>query len=219
MIDFKYYEDRLNTNDPYRILTQIKRAKAEIKRLKRILENPDYENRTCPQEDVFLTVEQSFLIQAIAKYISLGGEYKKDKEELQEEEFNQDLKNIEKIEISFKGFYCLEKTAEMLLAEDRPRLFIDGYEMLINEQGLYSSRKRILSGIERVQVGAWKKHYCLAPYKKQVLDGEEWKVVFRYKNKKVRQYGGYCVFPWSFSEFLEVINLSDTDFDIRKKDK
>ena len=217
MVNFKYYEDRLDTDNLFQLESEIERAKREIKKLKKIIEAPDYCLGRCPSEDVFLSMEQGVLHQAKEKYISLGGVYFKDLEELREEEVVNNLNNLVKIELVKQSFNSSKQKVTIILEEEKPKIYIDNCEFI--RDSMFScifNKESIINLLKYYKVGEWKDFYSLEGYNMQILDGEVWQVKFVFSKGEDRVCGGYCVYPWNFKDFLGIFGLSRMDFALRK---
>lgn len=81
MIDPEYYYDMIKAKSKEEILTEIRRLKREINRLKKVLEDPCYLQTMFPGESTQLSFSQMYLNKAKLAHAQAGGTYKPTKAE------------------------------------------------------------------------------------------------------------------------------------------
>ena len=65
------------------------------------------------------------------------------------------------------------------------------------------TRTEFLDELKELHMGEWASDYD-NPY---VLDGTQWSVVFKYSDRRKREFGGSNKFPYNFDRFLDVMEI------------
>ncbi len=201
--------EKINILSKEQLLKEIKFYKRKIKKLKKIIEHPDYAKKikVCPSEKTILSCDRDYLQMAKFRYIFLGGDYKYDKEEIKDKTFNEKLKDITKITFCKGGFYALQMGVTVDLTNDQVKInYFNDCESFVKKE---KSRNKLafLKNLAQLHIGEWRSRYNCEQYGVSVMDGEEWELKIEYKNFKTKVYEGASAYPYNFKEFLGLIGL------------
>ena len=196
---------RLKTKDKSELLKVIRSTKIKMGKLRRKMESPAYKEEVivCPSNSTIYKCDREFLEMAIMEYTLLGGDYKESKKEVADRLFNERLKDVVKITFRKGGFDRREKTI-VDLTEEKP-IFLFGFFGDFTERYGEIEKEDFLAELESMHIGEWKKEYRCEDYGLVVLDGEEWELVFEYKDGKTRSYYGHEAYPYNFDELLSLL--------------
>lgn len=187
----------------------------EIRRLKKVVEEePDSEEMMyCPMPDVKISTYRDYLEAAKDFFKSQGWEYEPTKEEIADKEFNDRLKDVQRIEISYGGY--LSGYDERTITFDDQKIITDRSTTFALPSMRELSRKffrgmtkdSLLEELKDLHIGEWKKWYedtC-------VMDGIDWSVKFIYADGKKRNFSGSNRFPYNFYKFLDLMQIDPMD--------
>ncbi len=179
-------------------------------RLRNKMEHPDYpfgERIICPSDLTVYRCKRDFLERLILRYIELGGEYKKSKSEIKDEDFNDSIKDIKKITFCRAPFLGFEKGKRVVaLSKGKVEIFEESFGELIPfetdvciEDFLYDFGK--------LHIGEWRKRYTTNRFGVYVLDGKWWELDIEYKNGRKRKYCGENAYPYNFGDLESLLKL------------
>ncbi len=183
----------------------------EINRLKKVIEeHPDSDEMMIyPMPGVKISTYRDYLEAAKEYFESQGWEYELTKDEIADKEFNDRLKDIQSIEISYGA--CLGY-------RDIRKITFDGNKIVFDKDlcGMFLppdkikgkiyvdlTKETLLEELADMHIGEWKKEYedpC-------VLDGIEWHVDFKYTDGKKRIFRGCNRYPYNFYGFLDIMQI------------
>lgn len=157
-----------------------------------------------PRMDVY----REYLTVAREYFEEQGWKYVPSKKEIADMEFNDRLKDVSSIEIEYGGYFCGGENRKITFEDDKiivKRSFWPGdpdsdelnrvfFEGMVKDD--------LLTEIADIHVGEWKDYYDST-----VLDGVQWSIVFRYSDRKKREYRGSNSFPAGFHKFLEIMEM------------
>ncbi len=207
-----YYDIHLKDKDMKQIMTAIRGLKQEIGKLKNILENTDFNigfNANLltifPSYSTRIHWTREYLKKAKESYIEIGGEYTPSKQEKKAIDFNENIKNINKLAFTIGGFHqgyknyvvdisdCLKATLEYEDNISKIKL-INDYNEPYNLEDFWDTLKNLY-------MGEWKRTY----YDSDILDGEQWelKVYFSNKDKPI-VFAGSNHYPYNFDSFKSI---------------
>ncbi|MBO4920813.1 MAG: hypothetical protein J5372_02740 [Lachnospiraceae bacterium] len=183
----------------------------EIRRLKKVMEEePDSdEMMICPMPPVKISTYRDYLEAARDYFEARGWEYELTKEEAADKEFNDRLKDVQSIEISYGGFLCggedrtLTFDGQKIITDSSYVLRVPSEEEMFREFYKGMTKDELLEELKNIHMGEWKKWYediC-------VMDGIRWSVVFKYLDGKKRKFSGSNRFPYNFYGFLDVMQM------------
>ena len=216
MISPMAYVGELRGQSKEKILSAIRGLKRRIKRLKRIIEHPDYKVTMCPSERVQLAMCRDYLDFAIAAYVEAGGEYKMTAEERRAAEFQAGIEHIETIEFEIGKFFG---------GYDERRFIIDGdherceqislpYNAKISDftryEGVTCAKKDLFECILSLNIGEWDRSYSPSRYGIEVLDGWSWELKFTYRDgRRPVTFGGCNLKPYNFDKLTFLLHNFD----------
>ena len=200
---------KLETNDKEELLKVIRSTKQKMGWLRKKMEHPNYNNIekiVSPSDLVVYKCERDFLYQAIAKYISLGGEYQESKKSLRDSAFNDKLEDIVKITFYNGGFFSTNEKTIIDLSGDELKVMSGSFSE-IYEKITETTKEEFLYQLGELHIGEWRSNYSTKRFGIEVCDGVQWVLKFEYKDGKKKTYGGDNAFPYHFDELLEVLCL------------
>lgn len=188
--------EKLETENKEELLSIIQKSKATLTELRDTMEHPEYKCKKCPSELTMYKCERDFLNSAIIRYLSLGGEYVYDSDELAEMEFFAELENIVKIIFSYGACLGLKEEVVIDLWGEKPIM-----------SDLDFDKESFLYELEKLHIGEWKEFYTPDRFGICVLDGYEWNLEIEYGDGRKKEFGGCNAYPYNYSELLELLRL------------
>ena len=184
----------------------------EIGRLKKVIEeHPDSdEMMICPMPEVKIGTYRDYLEAAREYFESQGWKYELTKDEIADKEFNDRLKAVQSIEISYGaclGYRDIRKITfdgnKIVFDKDLCGMFLPPDKI---KEKLYEgmTKETLLEDLADLHIGEWKKTYD----NPNVLDGIEWHVDFKYTDGKKRGFGGCNRYPYNFYGFLDIMQIA-----------
>lgn len=205
-----YYELYLKDKSEKEVLTVIKKLQREIKKLKDVMEKPNYSPTMKPDESTQLWCTRLYLEQAKQTLQSIGGTYIPSKEELKVKLFNENIPSINLIE-----YYSVNVTDGITIKN----VSFDEKKVLIKSSYLHNSKPVIQSIIDRdefldelraIDLGEWKSRYNNHEENSNSFNGTDWYLIIHYNNgTKSKKIRGFNAYPYNFDELLELLDLED----------
>lgn len=206
MDPYSFVADELLGKSREEALKAIRALRREIARLRK-----QNEERESPDEVIIhpkLNVYRDYLAAAREFFEEQGWEYEPSKEELADMEFNDRLKDVKSIEIEYGGYFCGGENRKITFEDDKiivKRSFWPGdpdadelnrvfFEGMVKDD--------LLAEIAAIHLGEWKEYYD-----SDILDGVQWSVIFRYSDRKKKEFGGSNRFPPDFFKFLAIMEM------------
>ena len=209
-----YVEFELKGKTREQALNEVRSLKKEIRRLEKvIMEEPESEEMMVhPMPNVRLSVSIDYLSATRKYFESMGWEYELSEEEKAEDEFNRRLQDIDSIEVNIGGYFeggeYRKVTFDGEKVIDEHKFSCRTEPLKETDEGLaYLTKEEILEELSDLHMGRWKKDYD----NPDVLDGTSWDVTIKYDNGKKWKSGGCNAFPYNFSGFLDIMDMSELD--------
>ena len=199
--------EKLETGNKEELLKVIRSTKQKMGWLRNKMEHPDYRFRTekrCPSELVAYKCERDYLNLAIAKYISLGGEYVEPAISLKDTRFNNRLEDISKITLIKSAFAVSSVKTVVDLTGDKVKMFSGSFDELY-EKIVEIEKEEFIYQLGELHIGEWRSHYSPKRFGIEVCDGEQWVLKFEYKDGKKKFFSGDNAYPYNFDELLELL--------------
>lgn len=213
-----YYEYCLKGKSEKEILSEIRKLKLSISRLKRSMERPQYYKRNViidPSEDVRIHWSREYLKKAKEALADVGGTYKPSRAELRAETFDKMIDSISKVELSIGaftgGYHTITCTFDgdfvFIFTEHTPHLLLPKTEPKPAQK---LSRGEFLFEIGQLHIGEWHTHYDISRFGYMVLDGIQWdlEIVYSDGHKPVK-IAGYNSYPYNFWELISLLKADD----------
>ena len=193
------------------IRTAIRGYKNQIGRLKKILENPDFEEFICPSHDVQLQMNREYLQNAIMALINAGFEYQPSKAEEKSDLFNERLDDLMQIEFNVGGFFEGHERYIIKFNETDEAIFTYdvglGRDSEVVRKPL--SKQECIKELKDLYMGEWKLRYWA-----DVLDGTQWEVKLWFYNNNQKLFHGSNAFPFSYAKLKELFEMWAMDSEI-----
>ena len=194
---------------------EVKSLWREIRRLKKMLEEESQSEEMMyhPSPGVKISVYHDYIEAAKAYFEEQGWEYEPVKEEIKDREFNDRLEQVEKIEVEYGGFFgggvslTITFDGEDIRATRIAMPYSADPDKTDKEEFEGMTRTEFLDELKELHMGEWASDYD-NPY---VLDGTQWSVVFKYSDRRKREFGGSNKFPYNFDRFLDVMEIEIID--------
>ena len=189
---------------------EVKRLRMEIRRLKSTLEDESQPEGVMvhPSPEVRISVYRDYIEAARAYFEEQGWEYEPSKEEIKDQEFNESLDQLERIEVRYGGY--LSRIISLTINFEGDEIKADRIDMPhINLEDLIKiyfenvTREELLDEIRELHMGEWKRRYDNS----DVLDGIQWSVRFLYDDGRECKYYGSNKYPYNFGRFLDVMEI------------
>jgi len=190
------------------IMYIIKRLKRSISQRKEKMESslkgdrPPLGTLMSPAPDIYISIERSYLENAIHAYNDAGGTYKYSKAETAAKEFEMNLNHIYavrfKIGSSRKGY----TTRTMALVGDQLLKSVS-HSSGLNEncKSEFLHWEGCSFGLYDLHIGEWKRCY----HNPCVLDGTQWSLEIFYNNGRAKfECRGSNAYPYNFNRLYEV---------------
>jgi len=137
------------------------------------------------------------------KYIAQGGKYVMSEEEQNDQDFQNNIDAISRIEYSSNGCVCCGDKQYIKFTEDNR--CVTGYSFGENDDGglpMFEPTEKIRQKIINLHIGEWiGKDYDAI----NVLDGEQWEVYITFSNGHVPiEIAGSNAYPYNFEDFLKL---------------
>lgn len=208
-----YYKTELEGKPAEEIAREIRSLKNEIGHLKKMIEAPDYKSkpRIRPDADTQLWSARLYLERAIAAYEEAGGTYRPGRTELRAAAFDAAIPSIVKLTFTISGFLSGPDTYTVDLTGEHVRTEADRFTAPTDDEDEPEppmTKEEFLEEFRKLHMGEWRKHYDLSAYGIAVCDGTQWKLTVEYKNGGKKEYDGDNAYPFSFDDFLELIDCS-----------
>jgi hypothetical protein len=206
-----YYELSLKGKNADEILSEIKKLKRHIAKLKRIVENPEYKSLMCPNESVQISCSREYLERAKETLVELGIEYQPTKAELKANEFNKNIPYITNVILSIGGYFYGEDKYVVVIADDNVHysfahsdipMSADDFKIL----DLEMTKEEFLEELKEIHIGEWRKHYDTLRFGYDVCDGTQWTLEIRYSNdiKPIEIFGSNA-YPYNFDRLKDLM--------------
>ena len=183
------------------IRAAIRGFKNQIGRLKKILENPNFEEFICPSHDVQLQMNREYLQNAIMALINAGFEYSPSKSEEKSDLFNERLEDLMQIEFNVGGFFSTHERYIIKFNETDDAVFTYNVGFSSDSEVIRKtiSKQECIKGLQDLYMGEWKRKYWA-----DVLDGIQWEVKLWFYNNRQKLFHGSNAFPFSFNKLKEL---------------
>ena len=186
------------------IRTAIRGYKNHIGRLKKILEEPTFEEVMCPSHDLQLQMNREYLQNAILALTTAGFEYKPSKAEIKSELFNEHLEDLMQIEFNVGGFFTTHERYIIKFNETDDAVFtcdigFGGDSEVIRKT---ISKQECIKELQNLYMGEWKLKYWA-----DVLDGIQWEVKLRFYNNNQKLFHGSNSFSFSYRKLKELCEI------------
>lgn len=186
------------------IRTAIRGYKNQIGLLKKILENPNFEEVMCPSHELQLQMNREYLQNAIMALISAGFKYQPSKSEDKSELFNERLDDLMQIEFNVGGFFEGHERYIIKFNETDDALLTYnvgfGYDSEVVRKTI--SKQECIKELKDLYMGEWKLRYWA-----DVLDGTQWEVKLWFYNNNQKLFHGSNAFPFSFNKLKDLFEM------------
>jgi len=209
MISPQYYvETNVKDKSCEEILKIIKKLHREMSSLKKHAELDNSEIISHPSYQVRIDMTRQYIEHSKKYLIEQGGVYTPNKLELKSQQFDNDLKHVNCIEIEYGGFCggseirTLKKWDNLIIVE---RKFYNG--ACDDGKSLYNDLtwSELLDMLSDLHIGEWEKTYD----DPLILDGTQWSLDLEYdQDIKKRHYYGSNMFPYNFDDFLSIMEMN-----------
>lgn len=135
------------------------------------------------------------------------------KEETADKEFNDRLKDVQSIVVSYGGFLygyderTITFEGQKIITDRSATFILPSKRELLRKFFKGMTKDSLLEKLKNLHIGEWKKWYediC-------VVDGIQWSVEFKYTDGKKRKFSGSNRFPYNFGGFLDVMQIDPLD--------
>lgn len=211
-----YYEFHLSDKSEAELLSEIRRLKREMNRLKNTMEHPDYANHVvvCPSEATQLNCLREYLQKAKLALSDIGASYIPTKTEIKQQEFVSKIGDIKEIVFSIGGYcsgwstYTITIADSELIATVQERGSDPLPFSIENENGDPLSVEELWQIIKDLHIEEWKTNYTLRRFGYEVLDGTQWELILSYDRKRnFHKVYGDNSYPYNFDEFLSCFGI------------
>ncbi len=206
-----YYELSLKGKNADEILSEIKKLKRHIAKLKRIVENPEYKSLMCPNESVQISCSREYLERAKETLVELGIEYQPTKNELKAIEFDRNIPYITNVTLSIGGYFYGEDKYVVVIADDDVHYSFAHSDIPMSAENfivfdLEMTKEEFLEELEEIHIGEWRKHYDTLRFGYDVCDGTQWTLEIRYSNgiKPIKIFGSNA-YPYNFDRLKDLM--------------
>ena len=206
-----YYDLYLKDKSEKQILTVINKLRKEIKQLKSIMEEPNYQPNEKTDESTQLWCNRLYLEQAKQTLQAIGGTYIPTKQELATKEFNDNIPYISKI-----TYHSVAVKEGITII----KIEFDDEFAIINIDYAHNSKEptrtvldkeNFLDELRNLDLGEWKKHYKLKS-NKLFRDGVDWYLDIYYSNgKKELNIKGFDAYPYNYNLLLDLFEYKEDD--------
>ena len=214
-----YYELYLKDKTADEILKAIRNLKRRITKLKRIMENPDYQCTMHPSESVQISCCREYLERAKQALVDMSVVYEPSKSELMVAEFNENIPYITNVTLSIGGyFYGIDEYKVALMDNDAMYSFGHSECGLPPEKvtimDIDMTKEEFLEEFSRLHIGEWRKHYNTKRFGYTVCDGTHWSLEIKYSNgiKPVKIYGDNA-YPYNFNSLKDLMGCANSEED------
>jgi len=193
--------DELKDKSEKEIRAAIRGFKNQIGRLKKILENPNYEEVMCPSHELQLQMSREYLQNAIMALVNAGYEYSPSKSEEKSDLFNERLEDLMQIEFNVGGFFSTHERYIIKFNETDDAVFTYDVGFSSDSEVIRKtiSKQECIKELQNLYMGEWKSKYWA-----EVLDGIQWEVKLWFYNNRQKLFHGSNAFPFSFSKLKEL---------------
>lgn len=183
------------------IRAAIRGFKNQIGRLKKILENPNFEEVMCPSHELQLQMNREYLQKAIMALINAGFEYSPSKSEEKSDLFNERLEDLMQIEFNVGGFFSTNERYIIKFNETDDAVFTYDVGFSSDSEVIRKtiSKQECIKELQDLYMGEWKRKYWA-----DVLDGIQWEVKLWFYNNRQKLFHGSNAFPFSFNKLKEL---------------
>ena len=208
-----YYKERLLGKDSAEIALEIDTLRREIKRLRRVVENPAYEDVGRVTERDLLRVTMQYLERAKDALTEAGGVYFPTAEELLAERFCERVKDISKITLKLGSYRGNSRCVSYTLTENDAVA-----EVSLGRHGWHTgnraapvprkmSAKELQESLVKINVGAWRREYRAEQYGVYVYDGGYWSLYISYRDGGRLRHFGENAYPYNFGELRRLFGI------------
>ena len=218
-----YYEMHLKGKSEKEICSVIRELKREIRRLKNIMEHPEYGNADLsePTEEVRIWCMRMYLERAIEAMSEIGAVHIPSREERTSRKFQENIEHIKRIRFEIGGFH--EGYAIYIITIDEEHIYFDMEHSLYpkpiclpehmpNTIDYPMPRYEFLEELRELYIGEWRSRYFPNRYGEEymVSDGTEWSVDIEYSSReKSVHYVGANSFPYNFKKFERLFGIEE----------
>ena len=209
-----YYELSLKGKNADEILSEIKKLKRHIAKLKRIVENPEYKSLMCPNESVQISCSREYLERAKETLVELGIEYQPTKNELKAIEFDRIIPYITNVTLSIGGYFYGEDKYVVVISDDNVHYSFAHSDIPMSADDfkvmdLEMTKEEFLEELKELHIGEWRKNYDTRRFGYDVCDGTQWELEIHYSNniKPVKIYGDNA-YPYNFNR-LKILMMCE----------
>lgn len=186
--------EKIETASKQELARVIQKTKNKLKKLRDIMENPNYKCTKSPSELTIYKCDKYFLDMAIMRYLSIGGEYVYSEKELDDIEFNDRLEDIVKISLMNGSWF-----------DNEPHVIIDtsnnklAYKVFTGadyvEMDVDLDKESFLRELGELHLGEWDKDYSPERFCVSCLDGTKWELKVEYKDGSSVEFSGRNAYP------------------------
>ena len=218
-----YYEMHLKGKSEKEIRSVIRELKREIRRLKNIMEHPEYGSTYLsePTEEVRIWCTRMYLERAIEAMSEIGIAHIPSREERTSRKFQENIDYIKSIKLEIGDFH--EGYATYIITIDDEHIYFDmNHSLYLKPMNLPEHmpntidypmpRYEFLDELRELYIGEWRSTYFPKRYGEEymVCDGMEWSVDIEYSNReKPVHYGGANSFPYNFKKFKRLFGIEE----------
>lgn len=209
-----YYQTYLKDKSAEQIISTIRSLKNEIGRLKNSIENPNYATTQmiCPSETTRIMCTRNYLERAKQAYIDVGGIYKLSKAEIRSKDFNDNIKDIDKIVLSIaisrggniETTVTIDKELQIETIDSSKIFPVENKKLVFTSE----EKEEFLDCLKNLYIGEWRTSYSPERFGYMVEDGLQWKLEIHFSNnKKIFTSCGTNSFPYNFDRFQELLGI------------
>lgn len=183
------------------IRTAIRGYKNQIGRLKKLIEEPTFEENMCPSHELQLQMNREYLQNAIMALINAGFDYVPSKGEEKSDLFNERLEDLMQLEFNIGGFFSTHERYIIKFNETDDAVFTYDIGFSSDSEVVRKtvSKQECIKELKDLYMGEWKLRYWA-----DVLDGTQWEVKLWFYNNRQKLFHGSNAFPFSFNKLKEL---------------
>ena len=207
MISPQLVYDELKSKSDNEVLSEIRKYRREISKLKNKLELPIIDELTMrPSPEVQIIYIRQYIDEAKRLLSERGIQYKPTKAEQASLEFNARLFEIMEIHIVREGYFIGKNKYIITCGEKSQAVSYENKFKLYNPDGWYieMDRESFISELQNLYIGEWKSRYYIC-----ALDGEQWEITFKYKNDTKRTFKGSNAYPYNFDNLMNLLKIEE----------
>ena len=205
-----FYENELKGKTETQIRITIRSLKQGIGRLKKIMEQPEYECTKRPSERTMISFLRKYLELAKQALEEAGGTYTPSVAERLAKEFDDNVPYINKVVFCIGGYWDGYETKTFTIEGDKVHTHIE-HSLNLTPSNIGDGeieemdKEYFLDSLKDLHIGEWRKRYDA-----EILDGTEWDLEICFSNgrKPVKFYGNNA-YPYNFDRALELFKVEE----------